>query len=69
MSMQPALDQITMQALRLGRDPNAGTYSWSEDGRGVWIFLTYPDGTELKGFAPNGMDEIDASIAALGGRH
>lgn len=66
MSLQPALDHITAEAWRRGLNLFDAEPSWweAEDGEGVWYAFTFPDGTEIKGYAPEGMKDIRAGADA-----
>jgi hypothetical protein len=57
MSLQPALDQIAVEAMRRGLDPLDAEMTWepAADGRGVHVEFAFPNGCVLKGYAPDGM--------------
>ncbi len=67
MSFQPAFDQINAEALRLGLSPLDGEITWEQidQSRAVEITCTFPDGTTLKGYAPNGMDRMEPKAPTL----
>lgn len=66
MSLQPAIDQVWVECLRRGLDFSEGQGTWepAEDGRGLHLEFAFPDGTVLKGYAPDGMVAFEAEPAA-----
>lgn len=71
MSLQPAFDQINAEAFRRGLNWMDAEISWytASDGCGVHVEFEFPDGTVLKGYAPDGMKSFEAPEATETWRH
>lgn len=66
MSLQPAFDQIAIEAFSRALNLSDAQMFWetARDGRGVHVEFAFPCGTVLKGYAPDGMASFGSEQAA-----